>query len=41
VQLVTLKVWWSVWRLLTYHRLLTFAYKSRHFVPTYSKVMPQ
>jgi len=33
VQLVTLKVWWSIWHLLTCHRLLTFVYKNRQFVP--------
>jgi len=41
VQLVTLKVWWSIWHLLTCHRLLTFVYKNRQFVPIYSKVIPQ
>jgi len=38
---VTLKVWWPIWHLLTCHRLLTFVYKNRQFVPTYSKVIPQ
>jgi len=41
VQLVTLKVWRSVWRLLTCYRLLTFVYKNRQFVSIYSKVVPQ
>jgi len=41
VQLFTLKEWWSFWHLLMCHRLLTFMYKNRHFVPIYSKVIPQ
>jgi len=42
VQLVTLKVWWSVWHLLTCHKLLTFVYnKNRQFVRICSKVIPQ
>ena len=42
VQLVTLKVWWSIWRLLKMcHRLLTFEYKNRQFVLINSKVIPQ
>ena len=40
-QLVTLKVWWSIWDLLTYRKLLMFVYKNRQFVPIYSKVIPQ
>jgi len=35
VQLVTLKVWLSIWRLLTCHRLLTFVYINRQFVLIY------
>ena len=41
VQLVTLKVWWSIWHLLTCHWLLAFVYESRQFVTIYSKVIPQ
>jgi len=41
VQLVTLKVLWSIWNLLACHRLLMFVYKNRLFVPIYSKVIPQ
>ena len=37
VQPVTLKVWRSIWRLLTCYRLLTFVYKNRQFVSIYSK----
>jgi len=40
VQLITLKVWWLIWHLLACHRLLTFVYKNRQFVPIYSKVIP-
>ena len=40
VQLVTLKVWQSIWYLLTCHTLLMFVYKNRQFVPIYSKVIP-
>jgi len=40
-QLVTLKVWWSIWHLLAGHRLLSFVYKNRQFVAIYSKVIPQ
>jgi len=28
-----LKVWWSIWHLLTCHRLRTFVYKYHQFVP--------
>ena len=35
---VTLKVWWSILRLLTCHRLLTFVYKNRQFVPINQKL---
>jgi len=41
VQLVILKLWWSIWHLLMCHRLLTFVYKNRHFVPIYSNVIAQ
>jgi len=41
VQLITLKVWWSIWHLLMCHRLLRFVYKNRQFVPIYSKVISQ
>jgi len=36
-----LKVWWSIWHLLTCHKLLTLVYKNRQFVLIYSKVIPQ
>ena len=41
VQPVTLKMWRSIWNLLTCQRLLTFVYKNRQFVQIYSKVIPQ
>jgi len=41
VQLVTLKVWWPIWHLLTCHRLLMFVYKNRQFVPIYPEVIQQ
>jgi len=41
VQLVTLKVWWSIWHFLACHRLLTFVYKNRQFALSYSEVIPQ
>jgi len=41
VQLVTLKVWWSIWHLLACHRFPTFVHKNRQLVRIYSKVIQQ